>query len=48
MKAMKNKEYDSPRIEIITMMVSECCLASSGDIEFGEDGDGIHVDEISW
>lgn len=48
MEKIKNKGYDSPRIEIITMMMLECCLASSGNIELGENGDGIHVDEISW
>lgn len=48
MKTMKNKEYDSPRIEIITTMLSEFCLATSGNIELGKDGDGIYVDEIFW
>lgn len=50
MKTMKNKEkeYDLPRIEISTMMVSEFCLATSGNILLGEGGDGIHVDEIIW
>lgn len=48
MEIIKSKEYDSPRNEIITMMMSEYCLATSGNIELGEGGDGIHVDEIIW